>query len=435
MEITIDLKNYNSENSIFKRSAARGIISKGEKYLLIYSKYGDYKFPGGGAEPLEELEDTLIREVKEETGYKVIKTSVTKYGKVLERRKGETADVLEMESNYYLCEVEAEVGNQNLDEYEKEYNYQIVWMTLSEAIIKNKKVLDLDICPWVIRDTKVMENLLHENIRNNNILDGILSTIPDEMKKLIDGHGFTGDTIGCSGSHIFIFDNNLVLKVEEKREVSDGEYQMLRWLQGKLPVPQVLHFYSDGMKNYLLMTKVEGKMACDPEVMEDSIKMVRLLGKGLKKLWTVDIKECPRIINLDYKLKLAKERIISNKLDLEDAEADTFSEQGFKNPMELYEYLEKNRPQEELVLIHGDYCLPNVFFDKEDVAGYIDLGFCGAGDKWQDIALVMRSLEHNLFVIKREEELPLLRNIFFEELGIAVDEEKIRYYILLDELF
>lgn len=48
MEITIDLKNYNSENSIFKRSAARGIISKGDKYLLIYSKYGDYKFPGGG---------------------------------------------------------------------------------------------------------------------------------------------------------------------------------------------------------------------------------------------------------------------------------------------------------------------------------------------------------------------------------------------------
>ncbi|MDF2801838.1 MAG: aminoglycoside phosphotransferase, partial [Anaerocolumna sp.] len=402
----------------------------------IFSKYGDYKFPGGGVEFGEELQDALIREVKEETGYQVIKTSVTRYGKVLERRKGAYEDILEMESNYFLCEVNSEVGSRNLDEYEAEYDYQIVWMTLSDAIERNMKIVDLDTCPWVIRDTKVMEYLLDEKLRNNKlILDNVLTKIPEDMRTLIEGHSFIVDNIGCSGSHIFVFDNDLVLKVENKRAVSDGEYQMMEWLQDKLPVPRIINFYTDGGKNYLLMTKINGRMACDPNVMKDSKNMVRLLANGLKSLWEVDIKDCPRTINLDFKLKSAIERIKNNEIDMEEAEPGTFGTNGFKSPLELYEYLKENRPTEEPVLIHGDYCLPNVFFNENEVAGFIDLGFCGVGDKWQDIAMAVRSLNHNLTDIKKKEELLMLQNILFNELGITANEEKIRYYILLDELF
>jgi len=168
MEITLDLKNYNPENTVFKRAAARGIINNGDKYLLIFSRYGDYKFPGGGMEKGEELEDTLVREVEEETGFKVIKDSTEKYGKVFERRKGEYDDILEMDSHYFRCKVEEIIGSRNLDEYEEEYDYQIVWMTLPEAIEKNNEVTDLDICPWVMRDTKVMELLVKEQQLNSS---------------------------------------------------------------------------------------------------------------------------------------------------------------------------------------------------------------------------------------------------------------------------
>lgn len=160
MDIIIDLKNYESENSVFKRTAARAMIKKEDKYLLIFSKYGDYKFPSGGMKKGEQIEETLLREVQEETGYHVIKDTIKSYGKVTERRKGEYDDVMEMDSYYFFCEVEAEAGKRNLDLYEEEYDYQVLWMTLSEAIEKNTKVTDLDICPWVIRDTKVMESLM-----------------------------------------------------------------------------------------------------------------------------------------------------------------------------------------------------------------------------------------------------------------------------------
>ncbi|MGB4661020.1 MAG: NUDIX domain-containing protein [Mobilitalea sp.] len=153
-------------HTVFKRTAARGIINNRDKYLLIFSRYGVYKFPGGGMEKGEELEDTLVREVEEETGYKVIKNSTEKYGKVFERRKGEYDDILEMKSYYFRCKVEEVVGSRNLDEYEEEYDYQIVWMTLPEAIEKNNAVTALDICPWVMRDTKVMELLVKEQYLN-----------------------------------------------------------------------------------------------------------------------------------------------------------------------------------------------------------------------------------------------------------------------------
>lgn len=64
----------------------------------------------------------------------VLHRRIKEYGKVIKRRKGEYDDVMEMDSHYFICDVEPELGSRNLDDYEKEYNYQIVWMSLPEAI-------------------------------------------------------------------------------------------------------------------------------------------------------------------------------------------------------------------------------------------------------------------------------------------------------------
>ena len=168
MDIIIDLKNYDNTAVVFKRIAARAIITKGNHYLLIYSKYGDYKFPGGGMESGEALEDTLIREVQEETGYQVIRDSIKDCIQVLERRKGTKEELFEMESHYFFCEVEAEAGNQSLDQYEEEYEYKTTWMTLKEAIIRNSRNLGLEHCPWVTRDTRVMEQLMNRNVESRS---------------------------------------------------------------------------------------------------------------------------------------------------------------------------------------------------------------------------------------------------------------------------
>lgn len=119
-----------------------------------------------------------------------------------------------------------------------------------------------------------------------------------------------------------------------------------------------------------------------------------------------------------------------------ETEQDTFGPDGFRDPKELLDWLFRNRPEEEAVLSHGDYCLPNVFGKGNRLTGYLDLGRAGIADKWCDIALCYRSLSQNYsgrFHGKAYSGYDDL--LLFKEIGIAPDWKKIRYYILLDELF
>lgn len=159
-KLTIDLHDYIEGGSVFKRTAVRGIIQKDRKYLLIHSKFGDHKFPGGGMKQGETLEQTLIREVQEETGYLVRKESIFEGILVHEKRKGDPDDLLEMDSYYFYCDIFETIGERNLDDYEAEYDYKVSWMTLAKAIENNESVKDYENIPWIKRETMVMKKLL-----------------------------------------------------------------------------------------------------------------------------------------------------------------------------------------------------------------------------------------------------------------------------------
>lgn len=167
MELYLDLKNYDENMPSFRRTAARAVIQDSSRFLLIHGKYGDYKFPGGGLKKEEDLKSTLMREVTEETGYLVLPSSLRPLGKVLERRKGEYDDILEMESFYFLCEVGKSRKKRRLDAYEEEYEYKPIWISLEEAILHNRQDADVMKCPWVVRDTMVMEYLVNKREKEN----------------------------------------------------------------------------------------------------------------------------------------------------------------------------------------------------------------------------------------------------------------------------
>lgn len=157
----VDLENYDLNGNVYKRSAVRGIIRKGEQYAMIRSTaYGEYKFPGGGMKEGERFVDTLIREVKEETGLAVVHQSWRYMGTAEERRKGERNDLLWMLSHYFYCQVEETIGAQQLDNYEKEYGYGLLFVNLEAAIKVNEQLLDVKQIPWTRRDTLVMKYLL-----------------------------------------------------------------------------------------------------------------------------------------------------------------------------------------------------------------------------------------------------------------------------------
>lgn len=210
----------------------------------------------------------------------------------------------------------------------------------------------------------------------------------------------------------------------------------MEWLKNKVPVPEIIEECSENGSNYLLMTKIPGKMACDEEFLKNPSVLVSVLAEAMKLLWSIDISDCPIKNDLSTVLSAAEYRVEHGLVDVSDAEADTFGKDGFESPEKLLEWLFDNRPKEDFVLSHGDFCLPNIFIEKSRLSGFVDIGRMGAADRWQDIALCSRSLEHNFSGRFGGKKYPgYSRDMLFDALGIEPDEDKLRYYILLDELF
>lgn len=253
--------------------------------------------------------------------------------------------------------------------------------------------------------------------------------LPDKIRKCILGMAYEQNKVGCSQAGVYkFFSGNkvLYLKVEPEFCGLETEYKNMQWLQGKLPVPQVIEWASERGSDYLLLSEVKGRMLIDGFYLKNPALTVSLLAKGIRLLQSVDIKNCPISNSLQKKLEEAGENIRLDKVDMSDWEAGS---SGFSSPQELLDYLKRNTPKdEELVFTHGDYCLPNIFADNDCLTGFIDIGRGGAADLWQDVALCLRSLWHNFNT--REYDDLLLTHI-----GIPMNEEKLNYYILLDELF
>lgn len=261
-------------------------------------------------------------------------------------------------------------------------------------------------------------------------------TLPKSISKKIEGKNLTLDTLGASDSSVYIFDES-VLKIEKTGDNANREAEALQWLCGKLPVPQVLAFAQENGCNYLLMSKMHGTMACDVFA-DDAVDIaVSALADGLKRLWSIDISDCPFDSRLPKRLAQAKYNIENGLVDTDDFEPNTLGENGFADLDALYDFLKTHQPPEDLVFTHGDYCLPNIFTGNGKTVGLIDLGKAGIADRWQDIALCVRSLQYNLCDLCA---LPYdvylkAKNRLYSLLHMEEDAEKLRYYILLDELF
>lgn len=264
----------------------------------------------------------------------------------------------------------------------------------------------------------------------NEMLDDL--NIPQAIKELIGNQSYEIDDIGHSGSTVLTFEN-MVLKIEQHTSNIDEAVENMRWMGKRVPVPQVIHYEVVADMSYLLMSKVEGKMSCDPYYMEHPNEMVELLAEGLRMLWSADISGGRQEWSLEGDLEKVRESL--------DREWETGrmvvapDGKALHSPEEVMEWLEENKPKEELVLSHGDYCLPNVFFKDGKVSGFIDLGASGVADKYLDIADCYWSLKHNFngfFGGKAYANFD--PSILFEKLGPEIDVKKVQYILFIYHL-
>ena len=258
--------------------------------------------------------------------------------------------------------------------------------------------------------------------------------IPSSMKRLIGTRKGIQERIGRSEASVIVYDD-MVLKIQPECTMAANEHQMLRWLQGRLPVPEIYaEAFQDGIR-YLLMSRVRGAYLCAESFLDDQYRLAELMAEGLRMLWSVDITACPTNRTLEQKFREIEAGLQGGWITADQAgQPDTYGPGGFDSPSALFDWLVKHRPQEELVFSHGDFCLPNVFASSSGVTGMIDLGLSGVADKWVDIDKGLWSMWANTTGQFGGKVRSFDRKLLFDALQMELDEEKIRYYGLLDEL-
>ena len=260
-----------------------------------------------------------------------------------------------------------------------------------------------------------------------------IKQMPASIAAVLGGQTGKTDGLGKSRAQVLLFDE-YVLKIRPEHDPDTADVQILQWLDGKVPVPQVAaHEVRDG-QDWLLMTRIRGKELCKPEVMGNAALLLDCMAEALHTLWAIPVADCPFERTVEDNLSHAGAAILAGRFDPSDCEPETFGPGGFENPEALLNWLKSNPPQQDRVVTHGDFCLPNIFTDGKRFAGLIDVGNVGAGDRWMDLALGWRSLKHNSDGHYGKVFPNIDPDDLFRAAGVPKDEEKLRYYILLDEL-
>jgi kanamycin kinase len=120
------------------------------------------------------------------------------------------------------------------------------------------------------------------------------------------------------------------------------------WLAGRWPVPEVVGYFKAYGDDWLLTREVSGVPLYDASIAWDAPRVARRFAEILLEIHATDATGCP------------------------------FGE-----------------AKPGRVLIHGDYCLPNVLVEQGRLTALVDLGRSGIGDPRDDFAAALWSLHYN----------------------------------------
>ena len=162
-----DKKSLDFDNGkIILRNAVRAVIINENKILMVrLGKTNEYKFPGGGIEENETVEEALAREVLEEAGCNVTKIEdkigiMTEFGIAEEDENS----IFKMISEYYVVKIDDNQFYQKLDKYEEDLEFIPCWTEIVKAYKTNRAIIDNGYAstPWIRRETRVLEILYNQ---------------------------------------------------------------------------------------------------------------------------------------------------------------------------------------------------------------------------------------------------------------------------------
>ncbi|GIP33649.1 aminoglycoside 3'-phosphotransferase [Paenibacillus sp. J2TS4] len=225
-----------------------------------------------------------------------------------------------------------------------------------------------------------------------------IGLLPQAIRRYTEGSDVSALKLKGRSSvyHIAGSDGAYCLKIAHARERLQREADMLRFLAEDGLAPESICFESDREREreYLLMEVVPGHDATDNRYLANPAKLCETFAESLTRLHSLKTAGCPTVNGLEDMVRRAEDNFRNGRCDrsllryLECADpAAAFDE---------LTAIVRHVSWDKGVVIHGDYCLPNVMLQHWRLSGFIDVGYGGVGDPHYDLFWGMWSLQFNL---------------------------------------
>ncbi len=243
---------------------------------------------------------------------------------------------------------------------------------------------------------------------------------------LLPGSGWEPVGIGESATDVFRR-GAVYAKCCEPAGVGEllAERDRVEWLSGtSIPGAAVLDWIEGDEGAALLTSAVPGVAASE---LPWSEKLVDSFALAVRALHELPLESCPFERRLSDVVAQAEDVVRRGAVN-PDFLTD---EWRLVEPSELLARLHAELPsvlqQADLVVCHGDACLPNFLFDPDtlECTGAIDVGRLGIADRYADLALVKAQLL---------DEWSVDAGGFFAAYGLPPDPQRLAFYHLLDPL-
>lgn len=216
--------------------------------------------------------------------------------------------------------------------------------------------------------------------------------LPQEIQSFISGASIYDSSSSPEARVYFIDkDQGYYLKCAAQGKL-EKEAQMTQYFHAKGLGAEVLT-YTSTAHDWLLTSAVKGEDCVYSEYLQNPKRLCDTIAYELRKLHETDYSDCPVMDKTAEYLATTEKNYQTGNYD-KSAFPDSF---GYRSAQEAHQVLKvgKNHLQSK-VLLHGDYCLPNIILNNWKFSGFIDLDCAGVGDRHIDLFWGVWTLQFNL---------------------------------------
>lgn len=224
------------------------------------------------------------------------------------------------------------------------------------------------------------------------LINQVPQEMPQDIRRFVSGAKVYDSSSSPEARVYFIEkDDGYYLKCSKVSSL-ENEAKMTEYFHSKSLGPEVLAYTSTD-HDWLLTRAVTGEDCIAERYLNNPSRLCDVIASQLRKLHETDYTNCPIPERTADYLATAEKNYLTGNYDKSNF-PDSF---GYRSAEEAHKVLMAGKDAlQSKVLLHGDYCLPNIILNNWKFSGFIDVGCGGVGDRHIDLFWGIWTLWFNL---------------------------------------